>query len=102
VKGERLYTANVSNFKIVYQFTKRMFLRSILQYVDYNRNLNLYDFDVETNTKRLFTQLLFSYKINPQTVLFLGYSDNHFGDENTDITQTDRTFFTKIGYAWVL
>ena len=27
----------------------------------------------------LFTQLLFSYKLNPQTVLFLGYSDNRLG-----------------------
>jgi len=27
----------------------------------------------------VFTQFLFSYKINPQTVLFLGYSDNALG-----------------------
>ena len=50
----------------------------------------------------LFTQFLFSYKINPQTVLFLGYSDNSLGLQGIDITRTDRTFFFKIGYAFVL
>jgi hypothetical protein len=48
----------------------------------------------------VFTQILFSYKLNPQTVLFLGYSDNYFGETGIDITQTDRTFFVKLGYAW--
>ncbi len=51
-------------------------------------------------TGTVFTQFLFSYKINPQTVLFLGYSDNSLGMQGIDITRTDRTFFLKIGYAW--
>lgn len=42
------------------------------------------------------------YKLNPQTVFFLGYSDNHEGDQDTDLTQSGRTLFAKIGYAWVL
>jgi len=25
-----------------------------------------------------------------------------FGDARTDITQTDRTLFAKVGYAWIL
>jgi hypothetical protein len=59
-------------------------------------------FPIEPETNMLFTQLLFSYKINPKTVLFLGYSDNHFGIKGIDLTRTDRTFFLKIGYALVL
>ena len=40
------------------------------------------------------------YKLSPRTVLFLGYSDNYLGMGRIDLTQTDRTFFVKIGYAW--
>ena len=39
-------------------------------------------------------------KLNPQTVLFLGYSDNSANATAVDVTQTDRTFFVKLGYAW--
>jgi hypothetical protein len=98
----RLYTANISQLRMVYQFNKRTFLRTILQYVNYDRNADLYIDEVNSESKSLFSQVLFSYKINPQTVLFLGYSDNHFGDREIKMTQTNRTFFVKIGYAWVL
>ena len=36
------------------------------------------------------------------TVFFLGYSDSHVGDQDIDLTQSGRTLFAKIGYAWVL
>ena len=99
----RLYTANVSRFKFTYQFTKRMFLRAVLQNVVYERNVSLYnDDDVDPETQGLFSQFLFSYKINPQTVFFLGYSDNYYGDQDVNFTQTDRTLFTKIGYAFTM
>jgi hypothetical protein len=39
--------------------------------------------------------------VNPQTVLLVGYSDNGSGLEDVALTRTDRTFFLKIGYAWV-
>ena len=51
-------------------------------------------------TQTVFTQFLFSYKLNPQTVLFIGYSDNYLGMTNIDVTQTNRTFYVKLGYAW--
>ncbi|MCP4661836.1 MAG: carbohydrate binding family 9 domain-containing protein [bacterium] len=102
VEGGRLYEANVSRLRTVYQFTRRSFLRTILQYVDYEFNPDLYTVEVASRSKHLFSQVLYSYKINPQTVLFLGYSDNHYGDQDLHLTQTDRTVFLKLGYAWVL
>ena len=98
----RLYTANVSRFKFTYQFTKRMFLRAVLQYVDYDRKTSLYVDKVDPETQGLFSQFLFSYKINPQTVFFLGYSDNYYGDQDVDFTQTDKTIFAKLGYAFTM
>jgi hypothetical protein len=101
VAGGRLFTANLSQFRIVYQFNIRTFVRAILQYERISRNQDLYSFPVEAETDSLFTQFLFSYKINPQSVIFVGYSDNHLGLDRIDLIQTDRTFFLKIGYAFL-
>jgi len=102
VEGGRLYQANVTQSNLVYQFNSRAFLRAILQFVDIRRNAALYDDEVDPKSQKLFSQYLFSYKLNPRTVFFLGYSDNYQGNQDFGITQTDRTFFVKIGYAWVL
>jgi len=101
ISSGRLYTANITRLKFVYQFDKRMFLRAVLQYKDYDRVVSLYNNpdDYDRETKKLFTQFLFSYKINPHTVFFLGYSDNYYGNHEVDFTQINRTVFTKIGYA---
>jgi hypothetical protein len=96
----RLYDANTSRLKLVYQFNRRTFLRWIGQYLLYKRNAGLYVDEVDSRTEGFFNQLLFSYKLNPHTVLFLGYSDSFYGDQNIDLVQTDRTFFMKVGYAW--
>jgi hypothetical protein len=98
----RLYTANISYLRAAYQFTRRTFLRAILQYEDYDYVTDLYSDGRVARSRHFASQVLFSYKLNPQTVLYLGYSDNHEGDAAVDPTQTDRTFFAKIGYAWVL
>ena len=102
VSGGRLYTANLSNIRLVYQMNRRAFLRVILQYADSRYNPDLYGFAVDPLERHLFSQVLFSYKINPQTVLFLGYSDNYYGYGHIPLKQANRTLFLKIGYALVL
>ena len=102
VEAGRLYTANVSYLRLVYQFNRRTFLRTMLQYVYYKYNPENFLFPIDPEEKRFFSQFLFSYKINPRTVLFLGYSDNYYGSRELPLAQTDRTFFLKIGYALVL
>jgi len=97
-----LYTANVSNLRIVYQFSRRAFLRTILQYVHYDYNTENYTFSLDPEYKHLFTQVLFSYRINPQTMLFLGYSDDYYGFQHIPLKQANHTLFLKIGYALVL
>jgi len=98
----RLYTANVTYLKAVYQFSRRAFLRAILQYIDYDFNSKYYLDGRDPEYKHFFTQILFSYKINPRTVLFLGYSDDHYGFSFIPMTQNNRTFFLKLGYAFML
>ena len=101
VAGGRLFTANLTELRGVYYISSRMFVRGIAQYTNIDRNASLYTFSVAPNTKRLFTQFLFSYKLNAQTVALVGYADNARGDRSIDVTRTDRTFFAKIGYAWL-
>ena len=99
----RLFSANVSNIKATYQFNRRTFLRTIIQSVNYDHNTMLYeDDDIDPEKRSMFSQILFSYKLNPQTMFFLGYSDNYSGDQDRPLAQTNRAIFTKIGYAWML
>ncbi len=102
VKGGRLYTANISQASLYYHFSTRFFFRYTLQHILYDYNSALYLDSRDPRLKRFFNQLLFSYKLNPQTVLFIGYSDNYLGNQDFGLTQTDRTFFIKLGYAWLL
>ncbi len=99
-EGKKIFNANLLQGRFVYNFNVRSFIRLILQYLDLSRDPAMYGFPVDKKTRTLFTQLLFSYKLNPQTVLFLGYSDNYLGRVAVDLTQLDRTFFVKLGYAW--
>lgn len=105
-QGGRLFRAHVPELRIVQQFNNRMFVRAIVQYTDIHRNLSLYDEenrdDFEPESRDLFAQLLFSYKVNPQTALYVGYSDNWYGNREFGLTETGRTLFLKLGYAWVL
>jgi hypothetical protein len=102
VDAGRLYTANVSNLQIQYHFSRRAFFRTILQYIDYRYNTENYVSYQDPEYKHLFTQVLFSYRLNPQTMLFLGYSDDYYGIGYSPIKQTNRTLFLKVGYALVL
>jgi len=95
----RLYTANISYFRFLYHFNNRAFFRAILQYIHYNYNTGNYLFTTDPKYERLFSQLLFSYKLNARTVVFLGYSDDYYGYQGIPLTQNNRTFFLKIGYA---
>jgi hypothetical protein len=102
VNDGRLFRANTLDVSFLLQFNRRIFFRAILQVTDLNQNQNLYAFNIEEESTSLFSQLLFSYKLNPRTVVFLGYSDNYFDTADFNILQTDRTFFVKFGYAWTL
>ncbi|RMH19507.1 MAG: hypothetical protein D6701_04920, partial [Gemmatimonadetes bacterium] len=104
VDGERIFRANLSQVRAVYNFTARSFLRAIVQVRDTDRNPGQYGFEVNRSDTSVFTQLLFSYKVNPQTVVFVGYSDNRaaFTDRelrDVGLTQASRTLFVKLGYA---
>jgi hypothetical protein len=102
IDAGRLYTANVSDLTTAWHFSPRAFVRAILQYVDYDFASELYQDGRERRFRQLFSQLLYAYELNPRTVLFVGYSDNSFDQQDLGLTRADRTVFAKVGYAWVL
>jgi hypothetical protein len=102
LEGDKIHNVHLLQTRFVYNFNVRTFIRAIFQYTHIDRDTAMYTCPVNSLDKELFTQLLFSYKINPRTVLFVGYSDNRFGERGIDLTRNDRTFFLKLGYALVL
>lgn len=94
--------ADLAELKFYYHFSTRSFLRAIVQRTEQVNDPSQFVFPVERRVEDVFSQLLFSYKLNAQTVLFAGYSDNRIGDEMRSLTATDRSVFFKVGYAFVL
>jgi hypothetical protein len=99
-QGRRIFALDLPQARLLYHFSGRSFLRAIVQYRDVARDQEQYNLPVEERERGLLSQLLFSYRINAQTVFLLGYSDNYAGDA-IDLTQTDRAVFLKLGYAWL-
>ncbi len=100
-QGAKIFDAAVHDVRLTWQFSVRSFLRLTTQFQDVERNQAEYIDSVDARSKDVGRQLLYSYKINPQTVFFLGYSDQLIDEDDIDgLTTTDRTWFMKIGYAF--
>jgi Carbohydrate family 9 binding domain-like/Domain of unknown function (DUF5916) len=89
--GARIFTVHLPQARLLYHFSRRAFIRTVLQYQTVDR--------VPEKSRELLTQLLFSYRWNAQTVILAGYSDNYEGD--VDLSRTDRAVFVKLSYAWL-
>src|SRR5690606_28464021 len=101
-EGERIFDAQLSDARLTWQFNLRSFLRFTVQRQHVKRNLALFLApDTQSHSLTMGSQFLYSYKMNPQTVFFIGYSDNYVDDDRyDDLTSTDRTYFVKLAYAW--
>lgn len=101
VQGGRLFTADLTDLRMTYQFNVRSFLRFVVQYGDTERDKSLYVRPVQALSREMTTQLLYSYKLNPQTLLYLGYSDAGFQNDGLNTIETsNKTVFAKFSYAW--
>jgi hypothetical protein len=96
----RLYTATIARLKGVYVFNARSFLRLIGQYVTTERDPGLYTFDVAKRDGTFLGSILYGYRLNWQTVFFVGFGDNGIVTENNSLARTNRSVFLKISYAW--
>ena len=102
----RLFTAKVERIKATYTFNRRSFARLIAQREARHQDPVLYGFDpVASPPKSESTELsaLFAYKLNWQSVLFVGYGDVQ--ERSSDplvggLQPSSRSFFLKLSYAF--
>lgn len=99
-RDQRLFTAEVSRLKATYTFTSRAFLRLIGQRTRDEFDPDLYSFPVPRRDETFSGSALFAYKLNWQTVLFLGYGDDRALSASDRLEPARRELFFKISYAF--
>jgi hypothetical protein len=108
VQGGQLYRADLTRMRLMWLFNLRTFVRAIVQVQDLSRDPGLYLpqsppwMPPPARERNVWTQFLFSYKLNPQTVVFAGYGDARAGTDDLGLGIASRSFFLKLGYAWLL
>ena len=104
VLGDRnLFTARVERLRATYNFTARSFLRLIAQHVRTDRAADLYLPELGVITPHDGSRTLsalYAYKLNWQTVLFLGWGDANALTASNDYVHSGRDAFVKVSYAW--
>ena len=98
--GGTVYHARLLDTRLSWQFNLRQRLRLAVQTgrTDFDLLLNPGMGDSELSD--IGTQLVYSYKIDPRTVFYAGYSDSYIGSDSVDSFQNGRSLFLKLGYAW--
>jgi hypothetical protein len=96
----RLFTAQVQRLRAIYHLGPRMFLRLIGQYVTIERDPSLYSVPIPERSAFFTGSLLFSYRLNWQTALFLGYGDDRERSPADRLERTGRQLFLKLSYSF--
>ena len=108
----RLFTAQVERLRAQYMFSPQMFVRAVVQNRRTSSNPLIYGVDLPLRSGNLSSQVLFAYKVNWQSVLYLGYGDIRDVNEEVDDTNpahrvykrdfllSNRQVFFKLSYAF--
>jgi hypothetical protein len=96
----RLFTARVDRLRATYTFSAKSFMRAIAQWVDTKRDPALYKNSTSPRSRSFSGSVLFAYKLNWQTVLFLGYGDEREPNERDSLEPIARSVFVKMSYAF--
>ena len=102
----KVFIARLTDFRATYQFNVLSFIRLSVIYNNTHRNADNYLYtapeDIDNISKDFSTELLYAYKINPQTIFYLGYSDHQISENSfSNFTQDERSAFMKFSYAWI-
>jgi hypothetical protein len=97
----RLFTSQIERIRATYTFNSKMFLRTIFQNERTNQAQSLYTFAVDQHGGDLASQILFAFKLNWQTVIYVGYGDDHgVMPEDARFEPLNRAAFFKVSYAF--
>jgi hypothetical protein len=97
--NRQLFMARVSRVRGTYTFTSRLFVRGTAQYVSTDRDPALYAFVTPATSGTVSGQVLLSYKLNWQSVMFVGYGDDRMLSTQDRFEKVDRQCFVKFSYA---
>ncbi len=92
IDGSRLYTALIERLRVQYSFSAKSLLRVIGSYITNESGSG--------KGGSFSGSVLYSYKLNWQTVLFVGYGDNRALASGNDLEPTGRSMFFKVSYAY--
>jgi len=98
--SQRLFIARVSRVKGTYTFTSRLFVRGIAQYTYTSRDPSLYTDSVSSRSGDFGGSVLLAYKLNWQSVMFVGYGDDRELSDRQRLEKLDRQVFVKLSYAF--
>lgn len=103
--SKRLFTADVARLRAVYNFNARSWLRLIGEWQEVERDPTIYTFDVAAREAGFASSALFAFKLNWQTVLFLGVGEERLladRDPNgrEELEPSGRQLFLKVSYAF--
>lgn len=102
LKEGNLYKATYLYLKILYHFSNSIFLRAILQDGKIKRNVSLYTFEVPEKDNFQSLQFLFTIKLNPFTLFYLGFSTRGMEMDPYTTQTMNRTYFIKFSYSlWI-
>ena len=99
--GGTAFEATVVNAGGSWQFDPRQRLRLTLQGSEVERDPSLYPDPIEQASRDWAAQAVYSYKVNPRTVVYAGASYGAFmDDENPDLFGNTRSLFVKLSYGF--
>ncbi len=99
--GGTAFDAKVLDSRLSWQFDPRQRLRLSVQASDIERDPSLYTRPVNRRGRDVASQLLYSYKLNPRSAVYAGYSQGGYSDDlQNDLFANNRNVFLKLSYAW--
>ena len=120
--GQSIFNNHLMRSKLNYQFTREFSLRLILDYdatlantalLDLQTNLGGLDGGPTVPTKKLSSDILFTYLLHPGTAVYVGYNDSYsdlrlhlipgapfVSNLGSPANSTSRLFFVKVSYLF--
>lgn len=102
-QSQNVLIANQSDLRLSYQFNIKQRLRLAVINTSVGRHLDQYltPEDYTRQSNNVSTQLVYSYKLNPRSLMYVGYSDAGYNDDDIEsFTRTDKSLFAKFSYAF--
>jgi hypothetical protein len=103
--GAPVITEHLPQLEAAVSWSRRLVLGATAQYRATDRNPAAFGQPVDVRRRHLFSRFILSYEVSPQTLFYLGYSNDRDAVTGLDrplapMRLTGRVFVAKLSYAW--